>query len=66
MAIPNQTLQTPDGIRFSFQATPSADYRVTVTNPDRTAAVHFLSVEAATQLTFNLMRRNSIAVKPIG
>ena len=64
MALPSQTLQTPDGTRFSFHATPSSDYRITVTGPDSYTAVHFLSVEMATRLTFALMTKNATTVKP--
>jgi hypothetical protein len=63
MTLPNQTLQTPDGTRFSFQATPSSDYRVAVTGPDNCTTVHFLSVEMATHLTFSLMTKNATMVK---
>lgn len=63
MTLPSQTLQTPDGTRFRFQATPSSDYRITVIGPDYTA-VHFLSVEMATRLTFALMTKNATTVKP--
>jgi hypothetical protein len=63
MTLPSQTLQTPDGTRFSFHATPSGDYRVAVTGPDNCTAVHFLSVEMATHLTFSLMTKNATMVK---